>query len=137
MGVSEYREAQANLKALENTEKSLKISNYQRGVRKAAFYKDILKDIRNLKDLEIRRTGDFMRLKERLQTYGSLDYKYMKATIFRENFELALEESSYKNLSNFNILKSKLDTIKNPLKFFEFVSKSEVFSDLFIYYKPR
>ena len=32
-----------------------------------------------------------MKLKDRLSKYGSLDYKYMKATIFRENFEKGYE----------------------------------------------
>lgn len=32
-------------------------------------------------------------MKERLEYFGSLDYKMLKATIFRENFEKALEES--------------------------------------------
>lgn len=137
MGSTEYREAQANLKSLEKAEEEIKPSNYQKGLQKAELHKEALKEIRNIKEMEIKKTGDFIRLKDRLQTYGTLDYKYMKATIFRENFEKALEESSFKNMENYKILEDKLKRIKNPIKFYEFIKNSNVFMDIFEYYKPR
>ena len=74
-------------------------------------------------------------MKERLEYFGSLDYKMLKATIFRENFEKALSESGAENFENYDLLKKKLNRIKNPTNFFEFIKNSNVFMDLFEYYK--
>lgn len=135
MGSEEYREAQANLSSLKKAEKIIKPSNYKKGEGKANYYKNILENMRHLKNLEIKRTGEFTRLKERIEKYGSLDYKYMKATIFRENFERALEESGAQNFSNYEVLKNKLGRIKNPENFYKFISQSNVLMDIFEYYK--
>lgn len=56
-------------------------------------YREILANLRSLKNLELKQGGDFKRMKERLEYFGTLDYKMLKATVFRENFERALEES--------------------------------------------
>lgn len=137
MGSVEYREAQANLRSLEKQAELIKPSNLQKGIRKSELYKETLGEIRNLKNLELKQSGEFTRLKERLKKYGSLDYKYMKATIFRENFEKAIEEGGLKNMENYSILEEKLSRIKNPITFYNFISKSNVFMDLFTYYDPK
>lgn len=79
--------------------------------------------------------GDFIRMKERIQYFGTLDYKTLKATIFRENFEKALEESGAKNFENYSTLEKKLNRIKNPENFYKFISGSNVLMDIFEYYK--
>lgn len=136
MGSTEYREAQANLASLKKKEEGLKLKPLSRAKQKRDNYKQILSQIRNIKEMEIARTGDFTKLKDRLSKYGSLDYKYMKATIFRENFEKAMEEAGFKNYTNYGILKSKLDRFTNPISFYNFVKNSDVLMDIFIYYKP-
>ena len=136
MGSTEYREAQANLASLKKKEEGLKLKPLSRAEQKRDNYKQILSQIRNIKELEIARTGDFTKLKDRLSKYGSLDYKYMKATIFRENFEKAMEEAGFKNYVNYGLLKNKLDRFTNPISFYNFVKNSDVLMDIFIYYKP-
>ena len=136
MGSAEFREAEANLVSLEKKEIGLQTSPLRRGELKRDTHKMALGEIRNLKELEIARSGDFMKLKDRLSKYGSLDYKYMKATIFRENFEKAMKEAGFENYSNYGILKKKLDRFTNPISFYNFVKNSDVLMDIFIYYKP-
>lgn len=137
MGSTEYREAQANLASLKKKEEGLKLKPLSRAEQKRDNYKQILSQIRNIKEMEIARTGDFTKLKDRLSKYGSLDYKYMKATIFRENFEKAMKEAGFENYTAYGLLKNKLDRFTNPISFYNFVKNSDVLMDIFIYYKPN
>ena len=80
------------------------------------------------------RTGkDLKRLKTRIFSVGRSDYKLSRDELFRRNFYTALEGIS--NFQNYDILKKELDKIKNPTKFYEFVKKSPVLMDLFLWYK--
>lgn len=80
------------------------------------------------------KTGsDLKRLKSRIMSVGRSDYKLAKDKLFMENFYTALEGIS--NFKNYDILKRELDKIKNPTKFYEFVKKSPVLMDLFLWYK--
>ena len=64
---------------------------------------------------------------------GRSDYKLSKDMQFMKNFYTALEGIS--NFQNYDILKRELDKIKNPSKFYEYVKKSPVLMDLFLWYK--
>lgn len=112
-------------------------SGYSKAQMGSQEYREILENLRSLRNFENKRGRDFLTMKEHLQYYGSLDYKMLKATIFRENFERAIEEGGFKNLENYDIFQKKLNRIKNPINFYEFISKSDIFMDIFIYYKPR
>lgn len=83
--------------------------------------------------LESRKGRAFEKLKERIFSLGRSDYKLTKDKLFRENFYKALEGIS--NFQNYDILKQELDRIKNPTKFYEYVKKSPVLMDLFLWYK--
>lgn len=98
-------------------------------------YRQIVARIRNLKKLEQKQGRDFVNLKNRIKYYGNLDYNMVKATIYRENFMYAFSFS--KNMEGYEMLLSRLNRIKNPVNFYKFISKSNVFSDIFEYYKPR
>ena len=84
-------------------------------------------------DLENRTGKDLKRLKGRIFSVGRSDYKLSKDELFRRNFYTALEGIS--NFQNYDVLKKELDKIKNPTKFYEFVKKSPVLMDLFLWYK--
>ena len=80
------------------------------------------------------KTGsDLKRLISRIFSVGRSDYKLSKDVLFRENFYKALEGIS--NFQNYDVLKKELDKIKNPSKFYEYVKKSPVLMDLFLWYK--
>jgi len=83
--------------------------------------------------LEFRKGKDFKRIMERIFSVGRTDYELAKAELFRKNFYKALEEIS--NFQNYDVLKKRLDKIKNPIKFYEFVKQSPILMDLFLWYK--
>lgn len=83
--------------------------------------------------LEFRTGNDLKRLIQRIFSVGRSDYKLSKDELFRQNFYKALEGIS--NFQNYEVLKKELDKIKNPTKFYEFVRKSPVLMDLFLWYK--
>ena len=124
------------LKSAKNLEIPLK-SGYSKAQMGSQEYREILANLRSLKDLELKQGKDFLNMKERLKYFGRLDYDMLKATIFRENWEYALEQSGIKNFENYKLLEKKLNRIKNPKNFYEFIRKSDVAMDLFLYYKPR
>lgn len=88
---------------------------------------------KSFKDLESRTGTDFLRIKNRIFSVGRSDYKLSHDELFRKNFYTALEGIS--NFQNYDILKKELDKIKNPTKFYEFVNKSPILMDLFLWYK--
>lgn len=110
-------------------------SPYTKAQERAMEYQEILAQIRNFKKIEQKRGIEFTRLKDRLKKLGNLDYEYMKATIYRENFMKAFEHA--KNLDGYDLLMKKFNRIKNPINFYNYISQSNVFKDIFIYYKPR
>lgn len=83
--------------------------------------------------LETSSGADFKRLVERILKLGKSDYKMARDVQFRENFYKALEGIS--NFQNYDVLKKELDKIKNPSKFYDYVKKSPVLMDLFLWYK--
>lgn len=84
-------------------------------------------------DLENRTGKDLKRIKSRIFSVGRSDYKLSRDELFRKNFYTALEGIS--NFQNYDVLKKELDKIKNPTKFYEFVKKSPILMDLFLWYK--
>lgn len=98
-------------------------------------YREIVAKLRNLRKIEQKSGRDYKRIKQRLNEIGTLDYNMVRATIYRENFEYALSFS--KEMEGYDLLLRRLNRIKNPINFFNFVRQSDVMSDIFVYYKPR
>lgn len=73
------------------------------------------------------------RLMRRITNLGSYDTEMKRATNYRENYMKALEQMS--NYDNYDLLKEKLDSIKNPEDFYDYISQSTTLSDLFNYYE--
>lgn len=73
------------------------------------------------------------RLMRRITNLGSYDSEMKRASNYRENYMKALEQMS--NYDNYELLKNKLDSIKNPEDFYEYISQSTTLSDLFNYYE--
>lgn len=111
-------------------------SGYSKAQMGSRAYQEILSNLRTLRNLEFKKGKELISFKERLAKFGNLDYRMLKATIFRENFMTALIQSGAENFENYSLLAGKMKRIKNPIKFFEFISQSNVFSDIFDYYKP-
>ena len=93
-----------------------------------------IKAIENsLETLGERKGAEFERIKERIFSLGRSDYKITRDKQFQQNFYKALEGIS--NFQNYDVLKRELDKIKNPSKFYEYVKRSPVLMDLFLWYK--
>lgn len=92
------------------------------------------KTIESLNKLE-KAQGKFEmnRLIQRIKNLGSYDSEMRRASQYRDNYMKALEQMS--NYDNYDLLKNKLDSIKNPEQFYEYVNQSTTLSDLFNYYE--
>lgn len=87
----------------------------------------------SLEKLDTKTGRAFDDLKDRIFSLGRSDYKITKDKQFQENFYKALEGIS--NFQNYEVLKRELDKIKNPSKFYDYVKRSPVLMDLFLWYK--
>jgi len=84
--------------------------------------------IKSLNKLEKKRGFEFNQLKKSIKFQGASDYEMKKAIVFRENY---LEEmKKYSNFTNYEKLEKFLNSINNPIRFFEVVSKNELSGDL-------
>lgn len=129
--------------AISELKKSAKVlekpisSGYSKAQMGSIEYQKILANLRSIRNLEQKQGKEFGSIKERIKKFGNYDYTYIKATIYRENWMKALKESGAENFENYDVLMRKLKRIKNPLNFFKLIQKSDIMSDIFLYYKPR
>lgn len=91
--------------------------------------------IRHMQRLEETKAGNFDIGATLILKLGSYDKALNEAEQFRTNFMNALEELS--TYDNYEILRDKLESIRNPEQFYEYIRNSEVLSDLFLYYKDK
>lgn len=118
------RIAQTRLRAeLKNLEKPLE-SGFSRVQMGSIRAREIEAQIRNLKQIENKVGYEFNQLKRRIMTQGQSDYTMKKATIFRENY--LREMQKYSHFDNYDKLMNKLNSIKNPVSFYNFVSTNEL-----------
>ena len=90
--------------------------------------KEIKRQLENLKSLEEKTGYEFQRLRNRIHNIGTSDYEMKKAIVYRENYLETMRK--YSHFDNYENLMSKLNSIKNPISFFEFVSQNEIAGDL-------
>ena len=98
-------------------------------------FKNLMRTKESIEDLFNRNNYEFDRTKARTLSWGKTDYDLWKADTYRKNFLNSLNEMS--TYDNYKLLRDKLEKIENPIKFFEYVQKSETLSDLFLYYKDK
>ena len=98
-------------------------------------FRQLMRTKESIEDLLNRRGYEFQRTSARTKLWGKTDYELYRAEIFRENFMNALKEmSSYKN---YKLLRKKLESIKNPIQFYNYVKQSDILNDLFLFYKDK
>lgn len=119
-------------------ERKIAINRMTRALNKVNKYDkdtiDTLKsNISNLKNFENLKNLDFKDTLKRIHRLGSKDYELIRAERYRQNYYKALEQIS--NYQNFEKFKKRLDRFKNPISFYNFIQKSEIMKDLFVYYK--
>jgi hypothetical protein len=114
------RELQTLEKPLENG-----YSRVQMGSMRA---REIEAQIKNLKNIENVVGFDFRKLRTRIMREGQSDYTMKKATVFRENYLKEMEK--YASYDNYEKLMKKLNSITNPVSFYNFVSQNEFAGDM-------
>ena len=132
--LSELKKSQK--RALGNvTDQAREIVEDSTNVMGDAEFKKLLRTKESIEDLFNRKGSEFRRTKERTKSWGKSDYELWRASIFRENFMKALEQMS--SFKNYKLLIDKLESIENPIQFYNYVRQSDILSDLFLYYKDK
>ena len=90
---------------------------------------------KSIENIEKKKGYEFERAKERLYNKSKMDFKLKLDEQFRINFYKGLE--GVEDFENYQILKKKLDSIKNPTKFYEFIKQSEIMMDLLNWYSDK
>lgn len=90
--------------------------------------REIEAQLKSFGKLETKKGFEFERLKKSIKFQGSSDYLMKKSIVFRENY--INEMKKYSNFDNYEKMMKKLESITNPVKFYEFVSKNELTKDL-------
>lgn len=76
-----------------------------------------------------KKTGSgFKNLKQRIRWQGASDYDMRKAITFMENYKRTMEK--YSSFKNYDKLKEKMDSVSNPLAFYNLVKDKELIRDL-------
>lgn len=91
--------------------------------------------IESLNKLEKRKGYEYKKTSERILDLGEYNNELRKAIQYRKNYIDSLEQMS--GYDNYDLLMKKLNQIKNPIKFFEFINQSTTLQDLFLYYKDK
>ena len=84
--------------------------------------------IKNLQEIETTKGYDFFLTKQRILNQGRSDYKMKQAINYRNNY--IQEMKKYRNYENYELLEKKMNSLTNPLSFFEFMSANELTQDL-------
>lgn len=98
-------------------------------------FKQKLRTKESIQKLFTRKGSEFKMTGKRAMLWGKTDYELYRASIFRNNFMNALEEMS--TYQNYDLLIQKLESIENPIQFYNYVKKSDILSDLFLFYKDK
>lgn len=131
---SELKKAQRRA-TLNITDQAREIIDSDVNVMGDTEFKRLQRTRESIEDLFNRTGYEFKRTKERTESWGRKDYELWRATIYRENFMNSLEEMS--TYTNYKLLKDKLESIENPIQFYNYVKQSNILSDLFLYYRDK
>lgn len=82
----------------------------------------------NIKNYSAKKGYNFKLIKLRINNMGSLDYKYQQALRYRKYYMKEMEK--YVNYQNYDLLLKKMESIKNPLEFYNHIKNHELISDL-------
>lgn len=103
-------------------------SGYSRVQMGSMRANQIQAQIRRLNKLENLKGSEFKNLKKSIRTQGTSDFSMKRAITYRENY--IREMKKYSGFDNYDKLMEKLNSIKNPIDFYDFVSKNEITKDL-------
>lgn len=118
---------------------SREINKIEQGKKSIGMGDERLRELeatkKSIENIDKKQGYEFKRTAKRIEELGKKDKELKTDSLFMENFLKALEETS--DFENYKKLKDKLDSIKNPTKFYEFIKQSNIFMDLFIWYHDK
>lgn len=103
-------------------------SGYSRVQMGSMRANQIQAQMRRLNKLENLKGSEFKNLKKSIKTQGTSDFSMKRAITYRENY--IREMKKYSGFDNYDKFMEKLNSIKNPIDFYDFVSKNEITKDL-------
>ena len=125
----ESRTAQIRLtKELKNLYTPKQGEKFSRAQMGSIRVREIEAQLKNLKQIESKKGYQFERLRQRIHNIGTSDYNMRRALTFRNNY--INEMKKYSHLKNYEVLKEKMESLSNPVDFYEFVKDKELVKDL-------
>ena len=125
----ESRTAQIRLtKELKNLYAPKQGEKFSRAQMGSIRVREIEAQLKNLKQIESKKGYQFERLRQRIHNIGTSDYNMRRALTFRNNY--INEMKKYSHLKNYELLKEKMESLSNPVDFYEFVKDKELVKDL-------
>lgn len=91
------------------------------------------KNIENLENLEKLSGRDFQTSIERAKKKGIKDYDLYEQSLYMTNYLKGLKDKQFKTFSNYKLFYDYIKKLR-PDEFYEFINKSTIMSDLFIWY---
>lgn len=122
------RAASRNIKARIKELNIPKYDGFSRVQMGSIEYRELINTLKSFEKLNILRGFEYNRLRERINKYATSDLKMKKSINYRENY--INEMKKYSHFDNYQLLMEKLNSIKNPINFYEFVSQNEFAGDL-------
>ena len=119
----------------QTTYKAFLIVDDNRNVMGDKEFKQLIRTRESIEDVFNRTGSEFRRTAKRTLTWGKTDYDLWRASVYRESYMEALKEMS--NYDNYKLLRDKLNSIENPIQFYNYVRQSNTLSDLFLFYKDK
>lgn len=86
-----------------------------------------------IQNIDKQKGYEFRRIKNMIERNARADRDLRLANMWKENYLKRIE--SLQNFDNYDIFREKIESIKNPIKLYEYISQSEVLSDLFLWTK--
>ncbi len=91
-------------------------------------FRELSNTLKSFERLDKLKGYEYNRLRERINKYATSDLKMKRSIVYRENY--INEMKKYSHFDNYDLLMEKLNSIKNPISFYEFVSQNEFTGDL-------
>lgn len=71
--------------------------------------------------------------RNRLKVYGRESLNLYRSKVFMDNFKTAVQ--GLQNFEHYDLLKQRMNELRNPEKFYEIMKKSDILMDIFLWYK--
>lgn len=139
--ISKWERHELNL-ATRRAEKSLTIELMKEAQNpvnvfgmKSNRIREIEATLNNISNIEKVTGSKFRKIKERIFALGTQDKSLKRAKIFKENYLKGLQDKQFKSFKNYDLFMNFINNkLKNPQKFYDTITKSEVLSNFFFWY---